>query len=150
MRYQRSLPVVMFIAAAVCGSFVDAHAGRRGAAADDYTGYYMLREKPPAGLKAFKALDLTMTEYRRTGSVPIKPQGFVEAGRKYKMTRIDITGAHFSFDTESLSGVSYSFSGDFSPGDDANSLYLSGRLSKTVKRKTVAEATVAFVSVEGD
>ena len=88
-------------------------------------------------------------KYRESGSVPIKPYGFVQAGRKYKLARINIDGDNLSFETVNLGGATYQFSGKRVRSDDPNGPVLSGRLTKTMNGKTAAEAQVEFDVVEG-
>jgi hypothetical protein len=101
----------------------------------------------PSGFKEFE-FHLETSEWRNesVGNVPIKPRGTVEdENGRYKMTQISIRGLSFSFQTETVKGIGYQFSGRFLKGGDFAALnldstvVLAGKLIKTYNGKTVAE-----------
>jgi hypothetical protein len=120
--------------------------------AEDWTfdGYYMLHGGTPKAFKGFKAFEVTTVDFTESGAKPIKPYGFVHAGRKYKMTRINILGDSLSFETASIGGVSYQFNGRVMRPYNPNGPVVSGWLMKLVNGKKVVEAQLEFETVEGD
>ena len=145
---------VMLIAAAICGGFearlfAAAHPSPLSTKASDFDGYYELHGKTPKGFKGFEAFELYTMKYRASGSVPVKPYGFVHAGRKYKMARINIAGNSLSFDTVDLGGTTYQFSGRLLRPYNPEGPVLSGLLTKTVNGNNAAEAQVEFDILEG-
>ena len=150
---QFTLALGFLIVAVMCGGFVAssyvvARPAAQSAGKWDAGGTYTLMGTTPNGFKGFQYFDLTTMTYTRSGSSKaIKPYGFVQAGRKYKMTRIDILGESLSFETAMVGGVSYQFNGRaVHPPNDAD---ISGWLIKMVDGKKVAEAQVEFDFEEG-
>ena len=158
MRYTHRfafLLLVTLIATAIFGAFAAlpsaaARTPRLTAEVGDFTGYFMPHGDAPRAFKGFVAIDLTTAHFSASGPVPVKPYGAVYAGRKYKMARINIAGDSLLFETVSLAGVTYKFSGKLLRPYNPNGPVLSGRLTKTVNGKTVAEAQMEFDIEEGD
>ena len=137
----------LLIIAGVCSgaasSFVAAQPAAQRAEAWDPEGTYFLWGKTPKAFKGFEYIDITTKTYTRSGSwKPVKPYGSVQAGRKYKMTRIDILGESLSFETAVVAGVSYSFNGRSLSPPRPNGPEISGWLVKMVNGKKVSEAQV--------
>jgi hypothetical protein len=119
-----------------------------GPRADDFNGDYEIHGKVPRGFAGFKYVTLNTLLYRPSGSVPIKPNGFVQAGRKYKMAHIEIVGGSLSFETVDIAGTAYQFKGRLLPSKPGGASF-SGWLSKIVNGKKAAEAQVEFDLIEG-
>ena len=152
-----TLPLfITLIAVTVCGGFepcpsAAANAPMLAPEVGVFDGYFMLHDHVPRGFKGFEAFELNTVKFTPSGqTVPIKPYGVVHAGRKFKMARINIEGDSLSFETISLGGATYQFSGKLLRTTDPNGPVLSGRLTRTVNGKKAAEAEVAFDLVEGD
>jgi hypothetical protein len=147
--------VLLLIVASIAGNFAAPASGVRAASASssdtaDFTGYFVLHGNVPKGFKGFEAFELTTVSFKAPGkTVPVKPYGFVHAGRKYKMIRIDITGDSLSFETMSIAGTSYQFRGRILRPYNPQGPVFSGWLSKIVKANKVAEAQVEFDVEEG-
>lgn len=78
---------------------------------------------------------------------PIPPRGFVRTKRDYKFVSISITDDLVSFETESVRGISYIFSGRFDPPADDDSEsgpVLRGILFKLEKGKIAAALNTSF------
>ena len=118
--------------------------------AADFDVYYELHGKTPKGFKGFEAFELYTMKYRASGTtVPVKPYGFVHAGRKYKMARINFAGDSLSFETMDVGGTTYQFSGKLLRPYNPDGPTLSGLLTKTVNGTKAAEAKVEFDILEG-
>ena len=148
-----TLTLGSLIVAGICGglvasSFVVARPAAQSAGAWDPGGTYTLIGPTPKGFKGLVYFDLTTMTYTKSGSSkPVKPYGFVLAGRKYKMTRIDVVGESLSFETAIVGGVSYQFNGRaVHPPSEAD---ISGWFIKMMNGKKVAEAQVEFDLDEG-
>ena len=158
MRYTNRFAFLLFVmlmAAAIGSRFearpsAAAHPSPLSGKASDFDGYYMIHGKTPRGFKGFEAFELTTLKYRTSGSVPVKPYGFVHAGRKYKMARINIAGDSLSFETVNLGGATYQFSGKLLRPYNPDGPVLSGLLTRIVNGNKAAEAQVEFDIVEGD
>jgi hypothetical protein len=94
---------------------------------------------------------LTTTEPKADGTfVPVAPNGEIDAGSKYKLTNIQLTGTSLSFETKPIRGATYKFEGKFliSKGscDDGRTTgpVLGGHLIKLLNGAKVAEAEVKF------
>ena len=144
---QFTLTLGFLIVAGICGAvaspFVVARPAMQKAEAWDPEGTYFIWGKTPKAFQGFKYIDITTKTYTKSGSLkPVKPYGSVQAGRKYKMTRIDIVGESLSFETEVVAGVSYQFNGRSISAPRPNGPEISGWLMKMVNGKKVAEAQV--------
>lgn len=114
-------------------------------------GYYVFSGQTPKGFANFKGFSLTTTEPKSDGtSIPVAPNGEIDAGIKYKLTNIQLTGTSLSFDTRTIRGANYKFEGKFlvSQGwcDDGRTTgpVLGGHLIKLLNGAKVAEAEVKF------
>lgn len=119
-----------------------------GPRVEDFTGDYEIHGKNPRGFTGFKYFVLNTADFKPSRPVPIKPNGFVQAGRKYKMSHIEIVGGSLSFETVDIAGTAYQFKGRLLPYKP-NGPLLSGWLSKIVNGKKAAEAQVEFDLIEG-
>ena len=144
------LSIIVVIAAGVCCGLAAtsspvAHQARQNQKAWDPSGTYFVYGDTPKGFKEFKYFDITAVTYIRPGvSKPIKPYGYVQAGHKLKMTRIDVVGESLSFETATFAGVSYQFNGRAVRPYQPNGPDISGWLIKMVNGKKVAEVQVEF------
>jgi len=114
-------------------------------------GYYVFSGKAPTGFANFKGFSLTTSEARPDGKpVAIPPSGEIDAGGKYKMVNINVSGDALAFETKALRGTSYKFEGKFlvTKGwcDDGKTTgpVLSGHLIRLLNGLKVAEAGVKF------
>ena len=144
---------VVLVAAMICTGLeiqpsTSAEPSPASAKADDFNGDYELHGKTPRGFTGFKYFELNTLLFKPSGSVPIKPNGFVQAGRKYKMAHIEIVGGSLSFETVDVAGTAYQFKGRLLPYKPDGPA-LSGWLSKTVNGNKAAEAQVEFDLIEG-
>ncbi len=81
--------------------------------------------------------------------------GVFKLPTNYKLTNISLKGFHFSFETETIDGVSYTFTGRFLRGgiyyrSAPKGIVLQGQLGRIRNRKLEAEAKVAFGWYGGD
>ena len=148
-----SMLFVVLVAAMICTGLeiqpsTSAEPSPASAKADDFNGDYELHGKTPRGFTGFKYFELNTLLFKPSGSVPIKPNGFVQAGRKYKMAHIEIVGGSLSFETVEVAGTAYQFKGRLLPYKPDGPA-LSGWLSKTVNGNKAAEAQVEFDLIEG-
>src|SRR3954468_6862707 len=149
------LLIMLVIAAGVCcgltaSSSLVAHTVPQTQKAWDPEGSYSFYGNTPKGFKGFDYFGIVTATITRSGtSKPVKPYGYVQAGRKYKMTRLDVVGESLSFETATVAGVSYQFNGRAVRPYQPNGPDISGSLIKMVNGKKVAEAQVEFDYQEG-
>ena len=118
-------------------------------------GYFYLDvEKIPKAFEDIDHLEVTTIDYDKTNAdgtdgVPIPPKGLLKTTKEFKFTRIAIYDRQIEFQTETIAGVSYRFSGRYStPEDyerDSSLSDLTGRLIKIKKGKWAAEMTAGFM-----
>jgi len=117
-------------------------------------GTYLLNSEQLArSFRDIDFLEISTIDYQRTNEdgtygIPIPPEGFVKAKQKLKFTRIAIGGRQLTFQTETINGVDYRFSGHFRTIDeylpDQAMGELTGKLTKLKNGKAIASATVEF------
>lgn len=117
--------------------------------------YYLDSEKVP---KAFSDIDHIYLEtrevYDENGEFvdrPIVPKGFVFTDSEFTFSRIAVSNSEFSFQTKTINGVSYRFTGRFRSlllGDycetDEDQPDLEGKLIKIKDGKWAAEMNAQF------
>ncbi len=118
-------------------------------------GYFYLDvEKIPKAFEDIDHLEVTTIDYDKTNAdgtdgVPIPPKGLLKTTKEFKFTRIAIYDRQIEFQTETIGGVSYRFSGRYStPEDyerDSSLSDLTGRLIKIKNGKWAAEMTAGFM-----
>ena len=128
---------------------------------DAGNGAYVFDGKAPKGFENLDALEFPgvllnlSPDGSRVQSVASNPQAnvFLKRGRQFKAQRVTLTGDQISFETESVGGISYQFTGKFIKGSvDRNELLdatLQGRLTKLQNGKKIAEAQMSFFQVQG-
>ena len=148
-------------APAVPASPPDADADSRRYVFDAGEGAYVFDGKPPAGFAELTALELpgVLLKLGDDGtsivSVSTDPHATVDVkgGRQFKSRRVTITGDQISFETETVRGVSYQFTGRFYKHQvDRGQLLdatLKGRLVKFVKGVKAAEAQLSLYEAVG-
>ena len=117
--------------------------------------YYLESEKVP---KAFSDIDhvylQTRETYEENGQFvdrPIVPKGFVLASNEFTFARIAVSNRELSFQTKTINGISYRFTGRFRSsalGDycdtDVDQPDLEGKLIKIKDGKWAAEMNAQF------
>lgn len=117
--------------------------------------FYFDGETLPKGFKDFEFLEIVTRDYEvqnETGAygAPIPPEGFIQAGKKFKFTRIGIGNKQVAFETETVGGISYKFTGDLKDEDsdscdiEQGAADLKGRLIKMKNGKKIAETEIGF------
>ena len=139
----------------------DADADSRRHVFDAGEGAYVFDGKPPAGFAELTALELpgVLLKLGADGasivSVSTDPHAFVDVkgGRQFKSRRVTITGDQITFETETVRGVSYQFTGRFykrqvEKGELLDAT-LKGRLTRFVKGVKAAEAPLSLYEAVG-
>jgi hypothetical protein len=86
--------------------------------------------------------DFEKTDEDGNSGLPIPPKGFLQAGKEFRFKRIALAGKQIAFQTETLNGVSYRFTGKYLALDycetDGSTPDVSGELIKIVNGKWAA------------
>jgi hypothetical protein len=113
--------------------------------------YYTYVEDLPDGFKNLEALTLKTTDWTNaTEDIPPRPmlpEGTLIAGKSYKLIKININNRQFSFETEKINGIHFTFVGTFPEDAGAETdhpIDLKGILSKYRNGKLVAKHTFNF------
>lgn len=117
--------------------------------------YYISADNTPKGFDDFENFSITSKDYKTENEEDygklIAPEGYVQANRELKFSRISIGDYQIRFETERVKGISYSFSGEFTETRNFNYLesedrekVLKGVLTKKRNGKKIAEAQVDF------
>ena len=121
----------------------------------DAEGYYYIAGENSKGFKDFETFSVMNKDYESDdpaeyGKV-IAPKGSVQTDKEFRFSRISIGNGQIQFETESIRGISYSFTGRFI--ETRNFIHLEagevekvleGRLIKKRKGKTIVERDVKF------
>lgn len=124
-------------------------------AAFDAEGYYYIAGELPKGFKDFESFNVRNKNYESEDESEygklIAPQGSVDTGKEFDFSKISIGGDQIQFETVSVKGISYSFSGKYTVTRNFSWLepeeklqVLEGRLIKKRGGKKIAEAQVKF------
>jgi hypothetical protein len=113
--------------------------------------YYTYGEDLPDGFKNLEALTLKTTDWTNaTEDIPPRPmlpKGTLIAGKSYKLIKININNRQFSFETEKIKGIYFTFIGTF-PKDLVSKtdipINLQGVLTKYKNGKLVVQKSVGF------
>jgi hypothetical protein len=121
---------------------------------DYFTGeYYLAEEKLPKGFRDLEYLELTTHVYVENSETPWQPvpaKGMLKMGRSYDLMRLSITRSFLTFETETIKGVSYRFSGTVAiPGDDVDEVRFKGKLMKLKNGRTTDTIDAEFLAVHG-
>jgi hypothetical protein len=147
--------------AALAAPAASSDAGAQPYTFDAGEGAYVFDGKPPKGFEELTALELpgVLLRLGKDGasivSVSTEPHATVDVrgGRQFKAQRVSITGDQITFETVSLRGVSYQFTGRFTKRQvDKGQLLdagLKGRLTKLVNGNKVAEAPLDLYEAVG-
>jgi hypothetical protein len=121
----------------------------------DAEGYYYIAGELPKGFKDFESFNVRNKNYESEDESEygklIAPQGSVDTGKEFNFRKISIGNDQIQFETESVKGIIYSFSGYFTK--TRNFVYLEpeeklevleGRLIKKRGGKKIAEAQMKF------
>ena len=108
-------------------------------------GYYYLFDEPLIdGFPHLDYIDIqTMNEYG--ASIPLR--GAVHEKREHKFASVSLIGDRLEFETATVDGVSFWFSGTFVPAnldDVESSNVIRGKFTKVVKGKNVGSMYVSF------
>ena len=125
----------------------------------DPTGeYYLDEEKVPKVFSDISYLEIQTREYDTDAkgnyvTSPIAPKGSIQTKKMLKFTRIAIGGKEIAFQTDTVGGVSYKFTGRFRSDDyceaDGDKPDLKGRLIKIKDGKWAAEMKAEFYMMCG-
>ena len=124
------------------------------------TGYFLFAGRAPRALGEVKRIDLTTadTKQDRNGRIRwynVRPHGALVAGRAFKMARLSFDNLQLSFETVTIGGTSYRFTGRFLKEGiyydiQSEGVVLKGKLSRLRGGKIAAERDVEFVWTGGD
>jgi len=118
----------------------------------DPDGSFWVKGAPPNDFSDFSGINLNAKRSRQL------PQPGLETnnGRRYRFKILNVKRERFTFTTETIAGISYSFSGRFLKGGvyaseilDDETPVLEGTLTKFRNGKQVAEAKLKFVYFGG-
>jgi hypothetical protein len=117
----------------------------------DATGDYYIVGDLTKGFEDFEEMSIITKDYSTesleyTNGIPIPPEGYVLAKKKYKFSRINIANKEIAFETETKKGISYKFVGGFFDDTDEDFAILKGRLTKMRDGKKIAESKVRFLT----
>jgi hypothetical protein len=129
----------------------------------DLFGYYYLpEEEVPHGFREIDHLHLSTIAMRGERMVEVPLHGWIRTkavGRMgaadYALVSLSLKGRDLTFETRTVKGVSYRFSGafarlgDFPNEQPAGEVMLRGRLTKLQGGKVVAESAVGFLYTGG-
>lgn len=125
----------------------------------DGTGsYYSAHRDLPKGFKKFDSLEIEMRDYSRISETSnyegeaIPPKGSIRFRKTYRFVRVAIGGKEIGFETESIAGISYRFTGRFVAEENIDiegvAIDLRGRLIK-LKNGKKADSTDIELYVGG-
>lgn len=115
--------------------------------------FYLDAEKVPKEFRDIESLEIVTHDYERmredgTYGVPIPPKGWIMTKKQLDFDRIAIIGKEISFQTETVDGISYRFTGQYhhveyceTEGDQPD---LIGRLIKIKDGKWAASMKAEF------
>lgn len=118
-------------------------------------GEFYLIGDLPKGFKDFQHLSFQTVDYALASAendyqdIHIPPKGYIETNRQFDFTRISVSSKRLKFETETIKGVSYKFTGKFvdehlEMGDYTAYVSLEGTLTKMRDGKKIAEINVKF------
>lgn len=116
-------------------------------------GFYSIIGELPKGFKDFEEIGVTITNYENASEendyrgTPIPPEGYVLAKKEFKFAKISLSHKTMAFETQTIKGISYKFSGKFIEKApfwdfDYETPVLEGRLVKSKNGKKTAESNV--------
>ncbi len=122
--------------------------------ADYFTGEYHLGEdKLPKAFRDFEYLELTTHVYDENSETyprPVPAKGLLKTGRTYNLRTIAITRSFLTFETETIKGVRYRFSGTVSkPTDMDDEARFKGKLMKLKNGRTTDTIDAEFFAIHG-
>lgn len=109
--------------------------------------YSFFSEELPKPFRELGYIEITTLDYEKTDAngepgVPIPPKGLLYAGREFKFSRIGVNGKLIAFQTKTVNGVSYKFTGEYLALDycetDGPTPDITGELIKIVNGKWAA------------
>ncbi len=108
--------------------------------------YYIFDETLPKGFHDFDYIEIVTHEYITTDLwVPIPPKGSLQTKRNYRFAAVSVSPDFVTFETESIKGVQYRFTGKYHPyQDEKEGDTISGRLMKLGNGKIIAEMDVTL------
>ena len=121
---------------------------------------YSVTGKLPKGFEDFGEIGITTLSYENSSEengyqgTPIPPEGYVWTDKEYKFAKINVNNKFMTFETQTIKGISYKFSGKFIEKApfwklDEQKPVLEGRFIKLSKGKKIAESDVRFTWYEG-
>ncbi|CAN5287935.1 hypothetical protein BH20ACI1_BH20ACI1_18500 [soil metagenome] len=117
-------------------------------------GFYSIIGELPKGFEDFEEISVTIMDYENASEetdyegISIPPKGYLlQAEKEFNFTRISLTNKLMAFETQTVKGISYKFSGKFlekAPfwNFDSETPVLEGHLVKFKKGKKAAESNV--------
>ncbi len=126
----------------------------------DIDGFYGIIGEMPKGFEDFVEMGITTLRYENASEensyeeIPIPPEGYIWTDKKYKFAKISVNNKYMAFETQTIKGISYKFSGKFIEKAPFWKLYeqkpvLEGHFIKLSKGKKIAETDVRFIWYEG-
>lgn len=115
--------------------------------------FYIDGEKLPIEFRDIVSLDIVTHDFDKmnddgTAGVPIPPKGELRTKKQFRFSRIGINGKTIAFQTETVNGVSYRFTGSYRSRDscetDGPTPDLTGKLIKIKDGKWAASMKVGF------
>ncbi len=121
---------------------------------------YSVTGKLPKGFEDFGEIGITTLSYENASEengyegTPVPPEGYVWTDKEYKFAKISVNNKYMAFETQTIKGISYKFSGKFIEKApfwklDEQKPVLEGHFIKLSKGKKIAETNVRFIWYEG-
>ncbi len=117
-------------------------------------GYYGIAGEKSEMFEGFGWIEITTMNYENASEedyegTPIPPEGNIWIDGEFKFTKLSINNRFMAFETETIKGISYKFSGKYIEKApfwklDEQKSVLEGQLIKMKKGKKIAEKNISF------
>lgn len=117
-------------------------------------GFYLGKESLPKAFRDIDHLEIITHDYEKikedgSPGVPIPPKGWIQTKTAFNFSRIAISGREIAFQTETVNGVSYRFTGQYPKWEycetDGQTFALAGQLIMIKNGKWAAEIKANFI-----